>query len=150
MGSRTVITAISVAVGALLSAGSAGAIQETIHVQGVVEGFGATGNNFEIGDPFEATITLDVAGDPVFQNQVNFNGMTYTLTIAGYSASGITPDGIQQTFIVYEDHPTFGDGVSIEEVATTFDEAPSLDVGGILKDPWDFSLYDSSERERQV
>lgn len=149
MGSRTVITAIAVAGVALLSAGSAGAIQEEIHVQGVVDSFGGTGSHFSIGDPFEATIMIDVAGDPVFLSQVNNLPMTYTLTIAGYSASGLLPAEFEQAFLVYEDHNTFGDGVSIEETAGDFADAPPLDVAG-PKNPWDFSLYDSSERERQV
>jgi hypothetical protein len=129
MGSRTVITAIAVAVVALPSAGSAGVLQEMIHLQGVVDGVSGTGNNFSIGDPFEATVTIDVSSDPVFLNEVNYLAMAYTLTIAGYSASGFLPAEFQQAFIVYEDHNTFGDGSpSRKRRATSSMRRPSTSV----------------------
>ena len=151
MRSRTVITAISVAGGALLSAGGAGAIQEVIHLQGVVDGFGGTGTNFSIGDPYEATITIDVFGDPVILEPLGFVPMTYSLTVGSYSASGHQdpPDDFQ-FLVVYEENPTFGDGVVISEEGGDFLDAPPLNVGGALLDPWIFDLYDSAHLEREV
>jgi hypothetical protein len=119
MRSRTIIRAISVAFVALLSAGNAGAVEEMIHLEGVVDDFDGTGNNFSFGDPFEATVTIDTTGDPVFFNEVNNLAMAYTLTIGSYSASGFLPAEFQQAFLVYENHNFFGDGVSIEETGAT-------------------------------